>query len=116
MEDKSMKKKRTGFEICKSIFEALFQKNSIYKSDLRKLTGLGAKSINKWIDLITFIQSQPCVMITRKGRYEILELKRQEADTKIYPETIEALKLIKKLIELPPEELKKKLEILENMV
>jgi len=111
---KTIKKKRTDFEVCKSIFEVLFQKNIIHKSDLRKLIGLSAKSINKWIDLITFIQSQPDIIVTKKGRYEILEIKKQEVDTTIYPETIEALKLMKKLIELPPEELKKKLEILES--
>lgn len=110
---KTIGRKRTDFEVCKSIFEVLFQRNTIHKSDLRKLIGLNAKSINKWVDLITFVQSQPEIIVAKKGRYEILEIKRQE-DKIIYPETIEALKLMRKLIELPPEELKEKLEMLES--
>ena len=31
------KMKRTEFEICKAIFEVLFQKNLVYKSNLRKV-------------------------------------------------------------------------------
>ena len=105
--------KRKDFEVCKSVFEALFQNNPIHKSDLRALTGLGARSVNKWVDLIAFIQSQPELKITKKGRYEMLELEKQKVDTTIYPETLEALKLMKKFLELPPEELKKKLELLK---
>lgn len=105
--------KRKDFDVCKSVFEALFQKNPIHKSDLRSLTGLGARSVNKWVDLIAFIQSQPELKITKKGRYEMLELEKRKVDTAVYPETIEALKLMKKFLELPPEELKKKLELLE---
>jgi len=105
--------KRREFEICKLIFETLFQNNPIHKSDLRAFTGLGARSVSKWVDLIAFIQSQPNLKITKKGRYEMLELEKQRVDTTIYPETLEALKLMKKFIELPPEELKKKLELLK---
>ena len=105
--------KRKDFDVCKSIFEALFQNNPIHKSDLRALTGLGHRSVNKWVDLIAFIQSQPELKITKKGRYEMLELEKQKVDMEIYPETIEALKLMKKFLELSPEELKKKLELLE---
>ena len=105
--------KRKEFEICKSIFETLFQHNPIHKSDLRETTGLGAQSINKWVDLIAFIQSQPYIKIIRKGKYEMLELEKQKVDTEIYPETLEALKLMKAFLQLPPEELKKKLELLK---
>lgn len=106
--------KRKDFEICKSVFETLFQHNPVHKSDLRELTGLGAYSVNKWVDLIAFIQSQPNLKITKKGRYEMLELEKDKADTTIYSETREALKLMKELIELSPEELKDKLELLRK--
>jgi len=102
--------KRTDFEVCKSIFEVLFQNNPIHKSDLRALTGLGPRSVNKWIDLIAFIQSQPKLKITKSGRYQILELATPSPDEKVYPENIEALKAMKALLNLPPDELKKKLE------
>ena len=102
--------KRTDFDVCKSIFEALFQNNPIHKSDLRALTGLGPRSVNKWIDLIAFIQSQPKLKITKSGRYQILELATPSPDEKVYPENIEALKAMKALLNLPPDELKKKLE------
>ncbi len=102
--------KRTDFEVCKSIFEALFQNNPIHKSDLRTLTGLGPRSVNKWIDLITFIQSQPKLKTTKSGRYQILELATPSPDEKVYPETMEALKVMRSLLALPPNELKKKLE------
>jgi len=105
--------KRTDFEVCKSVFEALFQRNPIHKSELRDLTGLGAKSVNKWVDLIAFIQSQPKLKITKSGRYEMLDLEKHKVDMTVYPETIQALKLMKTLLDLPPEELKKKLEMLE---
>lgn len=105
--------KRTDFEVCKSVFEALFQNNPIHKSDLRKLSGLSARSVNKWVDLIAFIQSQPDLKITKKGRYEMLELEKHKVDTTIYPETLEALKLMKAFLDLPPEELKKKLELMK---
>lgn len=104
------KMKRTDFEVCKSIFEALIQNNPIHKSDLRELTGLGPKSVNKWVDLIGFIQSQPKLKITKSSRYQILELATPPPDEKVYPETIEALKLMRSLLVLPPDELKKKLE------
>lgn len=103
--------KRTRLEVCKEIFETLIQKNPIHKSDLRELVGLGPHSINKWIDLISFIQSQPELKIVKSGRYEMLELERK-IDKKIYPETIEALKAMKALLELSPEELKRKFEAL----
>lgn len=104
--------KRTDFEICKLIFEALFQKNPVYKSDLRELVGLGPKSINKWIDLITFIQSQPKIKITKIGRNQVLELETPSLEKDIYPETIEALKVMRLFLRLSPDELKKKLELL----
>jgi len=106
--------KRTDFEVCKSIFEALFQNNPIHKSDLRELTGLGASSINKRIDLIAFIQSQPKLKIITRGKYQMLELEKPPLDETMYPETIEALKAMKELIMLPPDELKKRLEILQR--
>lgn len=102
--------KRTDFEVCKAIFEALFQNNPIHKSDLRKLTGLGPRSVNKWVDLIAFIQSQPEVKITKTGRYQILELEKPPFDETIYPETLEALKIMSSFLKLPPDELKKKLQ------
>jgi len=105
--------KRTDFEVCKSVFEALFQKNPIHKSELRDLIGLGAKSVNKWVDLIAFIQSQPKLKITKSGRYEMLDIEKHKVDMTVYPETIQTLKLMKILLDLPPEELKKKLEMLE---
>ena len=105
--------KRREFEICKSIFETLSQKNPVHKSDLREFIGLGARSVNKWVDLIAFIQSQPYLKITKKGRYEMLELEKAKEDTAIYPETLEALKLMQAFLELPTEDLKKKLEALK---
>ena len=102
--------KRTDFEVCKSIFEALFQNNPIHKSDLRGLTGLGPRSVNKWTDLIEFIQSQPALKITKKGRYQMLELEKPPFNEKISPEGIEALKVMRTLLTLPPDKLKKKLE------
>jgi hypothetical protein len=104
------KMKRTDFEVCKSVFEVLFQNNPIHKSDLRGLTSLGPRSVSKWIDLIAFIQSQPKLKITRKGRYQMLELEKPPLDEKIDSETLEALKIMRSLIQLPPEELKKKLD------
>ena len=104
--------KRTDFEICKLIFEALFQKNPVYKSDLRNLVGLGPKSINKWLDLITFIQSQPKIKITKIGRNQVLELETPPFEKDIFPETIEALKAMEIFLKLSPEERKKKLESL----
>lgn len=106
------KNKRTEFEICKTIFETLFQNNPIHKSDLRELTGLGQRSINKWVNLIAFIQSQPNMEITNVGRQQMLKLEKPAFDGKIFPETIEALKAMKQLLELPSNELKKKLEAL----
>jgi hypothetical protein len=102
--------KRTDFEVCKSVFEVLFQNNPIHKSDLRGLTSLGPRSVNKWVDLIAFIQSQPKLKITRKGRYQMLELEKPPLDEKIDSETIEALRIMRSLIELPPDELKKRLD------
>jgi len=102
--------KRTDFDLCKSIFETLFQNNPIHKSDLRTLMGLGPRSINKWIELIAFIQSQPKLKITKSGRYQILELATPSPDEKVYPETIEALKAMRSLLLLPSDELNKKLE------
>lgn len=102
--------KRADFEVCKSVFEALFQNNLIHKSDLRELTGLGPRSINKWVDLIAFIQSQPKLKITKKGRYQMLELEKPPLDETLYPETVEALKIMSSFLKLPPDELKKKLE------
>jgi len=102
--------KRTDFDVCKSVFEALFQNNPVHKSDLRTLTGLGPRSVNKWIDLIAFIQSQPKLKITKSGRYQILELAAPSSNEKVYPETIEALKVMRSLLVLPPDELKKKLK------
>ena len=102
--------KRTDFEVCKSIFEALFQNNSIHKSDLRELAGLGPRSINKWVDLIAFIQSQPKLKITKSGRYQMLQLETPPLDETLHPETIEALKIMRTFLKLPPDELKKKLE------
>jgi len=104
------KMKRTDLEVCKSIFEALFQNNPIHKSDLRGLTGLGPRSVNKWTDLIEFIQSQPQLKITKKGRYQMLELEKPLLDEKISPESVEALKIMRSLLTLPPDELKKRLE------
>ena len=104
--------KRTEFEVCKSIFETLFQNNPIHKSNLRELTGLGQRSINKWVDLIAFIQNQPNLKITKVGRHQMLELEKPALDETVYPETIEALNAMKRLLELPPDELKKKLEVL----
>jgi len=106
------KMKRTDFEVCKSVFEVLFQNNIIHKSDLRGLTRLGPKSVNKWVDLIAFIQSQPKLKITKKGRYQMLELEKPPLDEKVDAETIEALKIMRSLIELPPDELKKRLILL----
>jgi hypothetical protein len=106
--------KRTDFEVCKSIFEVLFQKNPIHKSNLRELTGLGARSVNKWVDLITFIQSQSKLKITKSGRYEMLELQKQDVDMTVYPETLEALKVMRALLETPPEELKRRVEALKE--
>lgn len=105
--------KRTDLAVCKSVFEALFQKNPIHKSELRESTGLGARSVNKWIDLVAFVQSQPRLKITKSGRYEMLELEKQKVDMEVYPETLEALKVMKALIDLPPEKLKEKLELLK---
>ena len=102
--------KRTDFEVCKSVFEVLFQNNPIHKSDLRGLTSLGPRSVSKWVDLIAFIQSQPKLKITKKGRYQMLELEKPPLDEKVDAETIEALKIMKSLIELPPEELRKRLD------
>jgi hypothetical protein len=102
--------KRTDFEVCKSVFEVLFQNNPIHKSDLRGLTSLGPKSVNKWVDLIAFVQSQPKLKITRKGRYQMLELEKPALDEKIDSETVEALRIMRSLIELPPDELKKRLD------
>jgi len=102
--------KRTYLEVCKSIFEVLFQKNPIHKSDLRELTGLGPRSVNKWIDLIGFTQSQPKLKVTKKGRYQMLELEKPPFDETLYPETIEALKIMRSFLNLPLDELKKKLE------
>jgi len=108
------KMKRTNIEICKSVFEALFQNNPIHKSDLRELTGLGPRSINKWIDLISFIQSQPRLKITEIGREQVLELEKHPQDVTIYSETVEALKAMKTLIDLPPDELTNRLEQLSK--
>ena len=102
--------KRTSLEICKSIFEALFQYSPIYKSDLRELTGLGPNSINKWVDLIEFIQSQPELKVTRIGSHQVLELEKLSVDKTIYPETVEALKAMRALLKLSPDELKKRFE------
>jgi hypothetical protein len=76
---------------------------------------LGPRSINKWIDLIGFIQSQPKLKITatKSGRYKILELAKRPVDEEIYPETVKALRAMKSLLNLPPDELKKRLEELE---
>jgi len=101
--------KRTDFEVCKSVFEVLFQKNPIYKSELRELTGLGPRSVNKWVDLVGFIQSQPKLKITKKGRYQILELEKPPLEETLHPETIEALKIMRSFLNLPLDELKKKL-------
>lgn len=90
--------KRTDFEICKSIFEALFQNNPIHKSDLRELTGLGPTSINKWVDLIAFVQSQPRLKIEKIGREQVLELEKPPFDETVFPETVEALQEMKKLL------------------
>lgn len=106
------KTKRTEFEICKTIFETLFQNNLIHKSDLRELTGLGQRSINKWVNLIAFIQSQPNLEITKVGRQQMLELEKSALDETVFPETIEALNAMKRLLELPPNELRKKLKTL----
>lgn len=106
--------KRTDFEVCKSIFETLFQENPIHKSGLREPTGLGARSVNKWIDLITFIQSQPKLKITKSGRYEMLELQKQRVDMEVYPETLEALSVMKALLKLSPEELRLRVEALKE--
>jgi hypothetical protein len=102
--------KRTDFEVCKSVFEVLFQNNPIHKSDLRGLTSLGPRSVSKWVDLIAFIQSQPKLKITRKGRYQMLELEKPPLDEKIDYETVEALKIMRSLLKLPPDELKKRLD------
>jgi len=102
--------KRTDFEVCKSVFEVLFQNNPIHKSDLRGLTSLGPRSVNKWVDLIAFIQSQPQLKITKKGRYQMLELEKPPLDENINSETVEALRIMRSLIELPPDELKKRLD------
>lgn len=102
--------KRTDFEVCKSVFEVLFQKNPIHKSDLRELTSLGPRSVNKWVDLIAFIQSQPKLKIMKKGRYQMLELEKAPLDDKVDAETIEALKIMRSLIKLPPDELKQRLD------
>lgn len=102
--------KRTDFEVCKSIFETLFQKNPIHKSDLREINGLGASSVSKWVELISFIQSQPRLKIIKSGKYQMLELEKPPLDETIHPETVEALKAMKELIMLPPDELKKRLE------
>jgi len=102
-------RKRTDFEVCKSIFDALFQKNPIYKSDLRELSGLGPRSVSKWVELIAFIQSQAKLKVTKIGRYEMLELEKQYGE-EVYPETIEALKAMRSLLTLPPDEFQKKLK------
>jgi ribonuclease D len=104
-----MKMKRTEFQICKEIFEALFQNNPIHKSDLRNLTGLGQSSINKWVDLIGFIQSQSKLKITKVGRHKILELEKPPLDETVYPETIEALKAMKAILKMNSEEIRKEL-------
>lgn len=101
--------KRTDFEVCKSVFETLFQKNPVHKSDLRTLTGLGPSSVNKWIDLIEFIQSQPKLKIIKSGRCQMLELEKPSLEEKIDPEAIEALKVMRSFIKMSPEELKQKL-------
>jgi len=101
--------KRTDFEVCKSVFETLFQNNPIHKSDLRTYIGLGPRSINKWVDLIAFIQSQPKLKITNSGRCQILELEKPPLDEKLEPETIEALKIMSSFLRLPPDKLKEKL-------
>lgn len=102
--------KRKDLEICKCVFETLFQKNPIHQSDLRSLTGLGPKSIKKWTDLITFIQSQPELKITKSGRYKMLELVKPPMDNRIYPETIEALKAMRDFFKLTPDEARKKID------
>jgi hypothetical protein len=107
--------KRTDFEICKLIFEALFQNNPIHKSDLRNLTSLGPKSIDKWVNLIAFIQSQPALKVKEIGRHRVLELEKPPLDQTLYPETLDALKAMKILLELPPSEMKKRLEELESL-
>jgi hypothetical protein len=101
--------KRTDFEVCKSVFEVLLQKNPIHKSDLRGLVSLGPRSVNKWIDLIAFIQSQPKLKIIKKGRYQMLELERPPLEETLDPEAVEALKIMRSFLKLSPDELKKKL-------
>jgi hypothetical protein len=103
------KLKRTDFEVCKSVFETLFQKNPIHKSDLRTLTGLGPYSVNKWVDLIAFIQSQPKLKITKSGRCQMLELEKPPLEEEVDPEAIEALKMMRAFLKLSPSEFKQKL-------
>ena len=107
--------KRSSFEVCKAIFEALFRASPIYKSELREMTGLGARSVDRWVDLITFIQSQPALNVIKRGRLEMLEIERQKIDETIYPETLEALKAMRDLIMLPKGELKRKIELLKQL-
>jgi hypothetical protein len=42
------------------------------KNQLRKL-GLGSKSINQWLDLILFIQTQPQIKLLKVGNYTLIQ-------------------------------------------
>ncbi len=94
--------KRSQIEVIRDLFDKLFVENPIQKSALRRRTGLGNNSINSWIEIIEFIQSQPMLLIKKEGRKTMLELEKERNDTKIYPETIEGLKALKKLLENLP--------------
>lgn len=102
--------KRSNFQICKSIFEALLVSNPLYKSELREKADLGAESIDRWVDLITFIQSQPTLNVLEYGRHQLLELEKTETDVEITPEALVALKRMKNFLDLSEEEIEKRLK------
>lgn len=68
--------KKTLLNRTRDIFNLLDQQNEpIYKSELRTL-GLGAKSADRYIELIEFIQSQPKIKVTRIKNNVFIELEK----------------------------------------
>lgn len=68
-----MPRKRTNRKLVELIFDQLKKNQRMFKSDFEKF-GLNNYSINDWVELICFIQSQPKLKTIKQNRITMYEL------------------------------------------
>lgn len=65
-------------EKAEKLFNFLEEKDEpVYRSDLRKI-GFDAKSLDKWIELIEYVQNQPALKVNRAGKYMTIGLEKKD--------------------------------------